>query len=40
VVRPGAGEYHADQHCHSGNPGDCPHPPRWPGPATELSHIV
>jgi hypothetical protein len=34
------GDYHADQHGHSGNPGDRPHPPRWLGPATELGHIV
>ncbi len=31
VVRPGAGDYHAGQHCHRGNSGDRPHPPRWPG---------
>ena len=36
VVGPSAGDYHADQHRPRGNSGDRPHPPRWPGPATEL----
>jgi len=39
-VRPGAGDHYADQHRHRGNCGDRPHPPRGPGPATELDHIV
>jgi len=39
-VQPGAADCHAGQHSHNGNPGDRPHPPRWPGPATELNYIV
>jgi hypothetical protein len=40
MMRPGAGNHFAGQHGHSGKPGDHPHPPRWPGPAAELGHIL
>src|SRR5262249_20401140 len=32
--------YHAGQHGYRGNCGDCPHPPRGPGPATELNRLA
>jgi len=38
-VRAGAGDHHAGHHRHRGKSGDRPHPPRGPGPATELDHI-
>jgi len=40
MVRPGAGNGHADQQCPSGNRGDRPHPPWWLRPAAKLRHTL
>jgi len=39
-MRPAVSNYHSGQHCHSGNSGDRPYPPRRPAPATELRDLA